>query len=1075
MHLLHTTAFALLALAFLAVLPARAQAPLQNALFTAGTSAVDAEGDDWAFLLFQLTADTESLFGRRLAIYQKAGALDTPGVFLKSGNVALQQNPAVIKILLARAAAIGQSPGDLNLAIDQLFGDLVPAPELPVEEKLSAVIRGSLGDPRNFANLMLLARMNPGVSLALGLAHTQRIPAGTTSFEIRELNAAGEETGVVGRVAVEAGVPVVLTAPFAPVAVPEFSPMGHLNARLRWGTSAELRRLSLLQYGFNVYRVEKEYAESLNWQNVPPAHGILAAAATTLNGVGLVNRTPVLPSAIFDELQALDLATDPKTFFLADDNGLALENPVPFKDGQRFYYFTAARDILGRDGHTSPGTEVMIVDRVPPNSPRRPEVSNLTVFAGGVENYRLQVRWRQNEPVPGETIIGYYVYRWANPGDVQKYALNLTFNRISAFIPHDPNETRLTFVDDGDDAPSVLNDLDKTFWYSVRAVKQSAAGGILSPNSAPAFGVLRNRVAPLAPDGKVFITCCRPTVAPDLVEDRADPTADDPLRAIFNLICTRDTRTVAWAEFALNDTRAPDQFLGRYHFQFFRKQVRARIDLGRALIASGATVIYCRVGDASGKISPWVELSERGAPEVGFVRRYLFDASELCEEVELTDDSIAAGCVSHSPGGLKFPDGIAVPQDGENPSNPIRIIFELTEGAKEYRVYRRVDQGDLSLWRQGLGDEAQANEIVQEDGALPPNASEVSYFGQLLDDNGNASEFKLLGKHVAVAQPAPRPMLSPPVVDGSNAAPKMKISWFCPPHGVERFAVLLGVKPGPVPNSISDDLSDNTETPQAKKEFAANNNAPPNNLIFGAYLTPTVDGGFGPGPHYELSIPVEIGRVYQIQIRAIAKSNGDHSESTAYEFRWPTEDIDEATGPNVPWPARPIQPSDPQWNPELTPIRVQEPNFNGLGVVIGHIPQDKMNINGSLIGANADFRSFLFPYVHDKEQPLMPMMLYRYQVPSDAHPTPSRDLIQVTPLMQNIATAAAAGSRLMRDPFIKLVAPSASQGGPDDPWKIILLDTQPAIRKSAYAYVLVRFTPEGEIASVHKVPSIQIP
>ena len=40
------------------------------------------------------------------------------------------------------------------------------------------------------------------------------------------------------------------------------------------------------------------------------------------------------------------------------------------------------------------------------------------------------------------------------------------------------------------------------------------------------------------------------------------------------------------------------------------------------------------------------------------------------------------------------------------------------EGAGEYRVYRRVDTGNLTLWRQGLADEAVAEEIVLEDGAL---------------------------------------------------------------------------------------------------------------------------------------------------------------------------------------------------------------------------------------------------------------------------------------------------------------------------------------------------------------------
>lgn len=448
---------AALAFAFFLVVPALApaQAPLQNALFTAGTTAKDGQGDAWAFLLFQLTADMETLLGRRLAIYQKPGAIDVPGAFQHSGNVALQDNPAVIKVLLQRASALGQAPGDLNAAVDELFGEFIPNPALAVEEKLSAVIRGSIGDPRQFANLMLLARMHPGVSLALGLAHAQRIPAGVTTFEVRELDFAGAEAGVLGRVAVDAGQPVVLVAPHAPVAVPETSPMGHLNARLRWGSPDPLRRLSLLQYGFNLYRVDKQFAEGLGWNNAPPAAGVLAAAAGDLPEVRRVNRTPVLPTAQYNDIQALDLNADPSTFFIADDNGLAGENPLPFRDGQRFYYFVAARDILGRDGQTSAGTEVMIHDRVPPHAPRRPDVSNIARFQGGGEDHRLRVRWRQLESTPDETITGYYVYRWNSPGDVQKYAIDPLFNRISAFIPQAVGETHREFIDDGTGAPTV--------------------------------------------------------------------------------------------------------------------------------------------------------------------------------------------------------------------------------------------------------------------------------------------------------------------------------------------------------------------------------------------------------------------------------------------------------------------------------------------------------------------------------------------------------------------------------------------------------------------------------------------
>jgi hypothetical protein len=101
------------------------------------------------------------------------------------------------------------------------------------------------------------------------------------------------------------------------------------------------------------------------------------------------------------------------------------------------------------------------------------------------------------------------------------------------------------------------------------------------------------------------------------------------------------------------------------------------------------------------------------------------------------------------------------------------------------------------------------------------------------------------------------------------------------------------------------------------------------------------------------------------------------------------------------------------------------------------------------------------------------MMLYRYQVASDAFPTPSGDLIQVTPLMTTIATATTAATRENRDPFIRVFRPG-SAASPQEPMFITLLDYQPAIRSASYAYVLVRFDAYGEIASVHPVPAIDV-
>ena len=58
------------------------------------------------------------------------------------------------------------------------------------------------------------------------------------------------------------------------------------------------------------------------------------------------------------------------------------------------------------------------------------------------------------------------------------------------------------------------------------------------------------------------------------------------------------------------------------------------------------------------------------------------------------------------------------------------------------------------------------------------------------------------------------------------------------------------------------------------------------------------------------------------------------------------------------------------------------------------------------------------------------------------------------------------------DPFVRISPPSSQPG--QDP-KIYLLDTQPVMREAAYAYVVVRFEPNGEIRDVVPVPAVTIP
>src|SRR5205085_1894203 len=147
------------------------------------------------------------------------------------------------------------------------------------------------------------------------------------------------------------------------------SAKGDLNVKLRWATPDELRRLALLNYGFNVYRMAKIFAESRNYHLTPPPTAELRSLAGVNPDVQQVNRLPVLKAKDFDAASVLDFTSpvaDTNTVFIADDQNRFEPGGVPFKDGADFYYFVTARDILGRDGLVSPGALVRICKRMPP-------------------------------------------------------------------------------------------------------------------------------------------------------------------------------------------------------------------------------------------------------------------------------------------------------------------------------------------------------------------------------------------------------------------------------------------------------------------------------------------------------------------------------------------------------------------------------------------------------------------------------------------------------------------------------------------------------------------------------------
>lgn len=1066
MHLLRR--FLTLAVLALPALSRLAAQPLENAVFTVGTTATDAKNHPWAYLAMQPT-DPTSLSGRQLAIYSKPGDANSASNYVRKSIVSLQTEPLVIQGLLARAEAIGDNLGQLENRIDNLYAAVMPSTNLDLATKISIVIRGALSAPENFGNLVLLGRLHPSITLCLGLGQLEPIGAGDTTFEVRDFDLkANQDRAVLGRVTVTAGAPVVLPAPGKPALVPDASGKGHLNAKLRWATSPQFRRLALLSQGFDLFRVPKAVAAASGYTNVnnPPTIAQLRGNPSAIQ----VNDQPIFKTRDYDnDMAAADTTTDPKTFFISDDNGLALPHnpgvkPPRFTNGEQFYYFIAARDLLGRDGLVSPGTLVTMCDRVPPNAPHLPAVVNNYTFNGVNEIQWLQVNWRPvTNSNAGESIVGYYIYRWNNPSEALQFGDDPTSHRVSPLIPHIAGQTLYSFVDNGAGAPSTPANFGQTFWYTIRAIDNGACdGGNYSGNSAAAFGVLRDRNGPGSPVGGAEIECCSPEVLGGKPSEKY-PTNGIALSTnlvYLDITCARTDPGIVWAEFLVEFVNGGTNFLGHFEFPNNSDNLDVPVTFPRSSLPSiTGQIVYCRVGDAQGNASSYAQVTDGGLPIVT-TRGFSFNALTVCQRVLASQAAGALagrGCNSHqTPPG---PSGVVMTNSG------INVIIEVGTNSVEYKLYRRVDFGALTLLREGTYTNTSVTNLVVVDTDMPANSGTICYYAQIFDKNGNSSPLTPLGECVEFLRPTPNPILNPIEAVGISTSPQMGLHWFCPVVGIQRFEVLVATAPGKPPLNLGAPLA--ADSAVHPNWIAPNPSQPTNKQDFAVYLSPTPGIDFGPGPAFDLNIPIQLGVTYTVQIRAIGLGGAVGGASKYQTFKWTAPPT--TPGPMVPWPARSTVASG------VTPstvvaLSVTNTIYAGAAVVVGRVQRQQLagNTSGTITpNLHTSVQALDLIYTNQLGQSLFPLALYRYQVPNANYPKVSGDLIQASPLMDTLALTPGFDTQnqpclVWKEPFA--IAPINSLFGTVDLgyWPVLLLDTQPVLRGASYVYLLVRFGTDGE-------------
>lgn len=1121
----------------MAVLPQlRAQAPEPTIVVVGTTIQSPLDGSHWGYLSW-LASRPELLRDRPYAVYLKDGAADDPlPQFRHVGTVRPQTDPAAIKTLFERSRHIGQDPAKLDESINAYFDQLHPGGGVPVPDMFGALTAESLQDDNIFQMLVFMGRSHPGAALSLGTGFATRIHNGISTFELREqAPGTGEFTSVVGRVTLSAGNPPALPAPGAPVAVPAADRNGdalppgdvtnHMNVKLRWASEPELRRQSLLLRGYHVYRVTRAYAEANGWHNCPaPALATLdwdAEVAASFPQVAQVNRLPILPRRFYNDAEVVDFNLDEGDgvkgdldFYTQDDNrhnGLAFDaDGEPFDQnntfvpGAEFYYYAVCEDLLGRKSATSCGTLIKVCDRTPPVAPKKVRVTNDFAYAANNQSdQRLRVSW---EALPNrENAVAYFVYRWRSLPEF-KAAQNSDplllgpENLVAGPIAHTNGGDTLSVLDNADPANSPKTGADpefgtpgedagQTVWYSVVAVDDSSCGGNFSPHSSPAFGVLRDRAAPLGGGGSLLIRCCSVLFesAREGQQTSQRPEPADPLRLTFDLSVARAgsrPEVIRQAEFWLYDEKNNLTFpIGIEEFpENPNVPLVFRAGIPRPDPLDGTYFLQGRVINEDGRESPIASIGLTNFP-VRFLHTGAFVATRNCGIRTITIDQ-SSDCDTHE----------AVAEDGDE-TIPVEAELLLPFKIREWRLYRSVNDGPLTLAKQGvLGTPSQAQQtIVVQDLIFAMAGGRVCYYAQYFDEHSNGGPMKELGcvKFTGLAPQTPSLARIRPVEDGGNL--KARVRWFCPTIGVEYFEVHVTRSPGQPADNLSPALTKDGTT---VIKVGVQNGLPM--LRTGKRYRTGIVGGDLPnnGPQFTIDLEnLAPNETYHAAVTAVGRNGKKSKRSNIEKFVW--EPPVEIILPEVNWPARPLPEvtEKADWDSRIETrylgstitglrrvgVRIGQ-DFNSRDCYLNPPDLDPANPVFALPG-NIDPVTRVFSDGDYTGAPrLLPGMLYRYQVANALFDEVSNDIVQVTPLMETIAhryetpvgqpLPGCFGARIY-DPHIAVTGSPVGHG--DVVYDLWLLDSMPVVPGARYAYLMVVFNEAGEIRTVVPAGEVEIP
>ena len=254
---------------------------------------------------------------------------------------------------------------------------------------------------------------------------------------------------------------------------------------------------------------------------------------------------------------------------------------------------------------------------------------------------------------------------------------------------------------------------------------------------------------------------------------------------------------------------------------------------------------------------------------------------------------------------------------------PVSLLLQLPANFGEYRIYRRVDDGNLELLAQGDGSKLppSATVVQRDDNTLPATACRLAYFGQTFDKQGVASALVPLGETITIGRArVETPVLKIPRPLGTADEAFVRLEWYCPPEGIERFVVNmtpLGLVPGGATAAIPSGGPISSNPFQKGATVSNTTTSAAYSVKALPAFTPAINRDLGEGPVFVYTNQrVVKDTKYKISVQAISVAGIPSPPSREFEFAWrtPTAPAAAPDEPKVAWPSRPLPPVG-HWHP----------------------------------------------------------------------------------------------------------------------------------------------------------------